>query len=243
VAANNVYAHVPDINDFTRGIKALLKPRGTVTLEFPHLLKLVEHCQFDTIYHEHFSYLSLRVVQRIFAAAGLRVFDVQLLPTHGGSLRVYGCHQEDSRFEEPSVAHVLRSEAAAGLEAREVYLSFQERTHHIKNDLLLFLLQQKRLGKKLAAYGAAAKGNTLLNFAGVRPDLLPFVCDAAPSKQGKYLPGSRIPIVSPETLKTQRLDYLLILPWNISQEIVEQNKLLEENDTQFVVAVPQLRML
>ena len=243
VAANNVYAHVPDINDFTSGIKALLKPGGTITLEFPHLLQLVKHCQFDTIYHEHFSYLSLRVVQHIFAAAGLRVFDVELLSTHGGSLRVFGCHQEDSRLEESTVEKVLRSESSAGLEDREVFASFQERAHRIKNDLIFFLLEQKRLGKKVAAYGAAAKGNTLLNFAGIRPDLLAYVCDAAPSKQGKYLPGSRIPIVSPETLQAQRPDYLLILPWNISAEIKQQNSELAKYGTTFITAIPRIKRI
>lgn len=244
VVGNNVYAHVPDINDFTRGLKAILKPDGIVTLEFPHLMQLLEHCQFDTIYHEHFSYFSLYTVRRIFAAAGLRVFDVQLLPTHGGSLRVFGCHYNDnSRPDEPSVIQLLQHEALVGLQEKEIYRTFQRRVDQLKDNLLFFLLQQKRMGKLVIGYGAAAKGNTLLNYAGVRPDLLPFVCDAAPSKQGKFLPGSRIPIVSPDAFKTQQPDYLLILPWNIMREITEQNHRMAKNGTKFVVAVPQLRIV
>lgn len=242
IIGNNVYAHVPDINDFTLGLKALLKPGGTISLEFPHLMELLKHCQFDTIYHEHFSYFSLNTVQRIFAFAGLRVFDVQQLPTHGGSLRVFGCHEHDERPEDPSVKKLLRVEDTFGLKNKEMYTEFQARVNEIKNNLLLFLLQQQREGKKVAAYGAAAKGNTLLNYAGIRPDLLPFVCDAAPSKQGKFLPGSRIPIYSPDELKMRRPDYLLVLPWNLVQEIKDQNQALAKQGTQFVTAVPYLHL-
>jgi SAM-dependent methyltransferase len=243
VIGNNVYAHVPDINDFTRGLKAVLKPGGTLTLEFPHLLQLVKNCQFDTIYHEHFSYLSLYTVQRIFIEAGLRIFDVQVLETHGGSLRIFGCHANGLRPESQVVGQLLQQEIAHRLQEKETYQSFQKRVNRIKDDLLLFLLEKKRSGKVVGAYGAAAKGNTLLNYAGVRPDLLPFVCDAAPSKQGKYLPGSRIPIFSPSVLRKQRPDYLLILPWNIAEEVIQQNKDLTTDGTEFVVGVPQLRLI
>jgi len=240
IVGNNVYAHVPDINDFTRGLKAALKPGGTITLEFPHLMQLIEHCQFDTIYHEHFSYLSLYTVKRIFESAGLRVFDVEELPTHGGSLRVYGCHTEDERKETSAVATLLAAEHRRGLQTLTPYVSFQARAEGIKDDLLEFLIEQKRAGKKVAAYGAAAKGNTLLNFAGIKPDLLPFVCDAAPAKQGKYLPGSHIPIRAPSALMDFAPDYLLILPWNIADEVRAQNAALAARGTQFVTAVPRL---
>jgi SAM-dependent methyltransferase len=240
IIGNNVYAHVPDINDFTAGLKAALKPGGTITLEFPHLLQLIEQTQFDTIYHEHFSYLSLHTVQRIFAAQGLRVCDVEQLPTHGGSLRVYGVHQDDVRSESPSIRQVLTDEARVGLRDLPVYQGFQPRADRVKDDLLAYLLEQKRAGRTIAAYGAAAKGNTLLNYAGVKPDLLPFVCDAAPSKQGKYLPGSHIPILPPAVLTERRPDDLLILPWNIADEVRDQLSDLMAQGTRFVTAVPEL---
>jgi SAM-dependent methyltransferase len=243
ILGNNVYAHVPDINDFTAGLKAALKPGGTITLEFPHLLRLIEQTQFDTIYHEHFSYLSLYTVCRIFAAAGLRVWDVEQLPTHGGSLRVFGCHADDPRPETPTVSAMVRKEAAAGLRNQDTYRQFQARAETIKHDLLRFLIEQKRAGKTVAAYGAAAKGNTLLNFSGVRPDLLPFVCDAAASKQGKYLPGSRIPIVAPEMLAQRKPDYVLILPWNIAEEVRTQQQRIRDWGGRFVVAIPRLTTL
>lgn len=242
IAGNNVYAHVPDINDFTRGLKAALKPGGTITLEFPHLLQLIEHTQFDTIYHEHFSYLSLYTVARIFATAGLRVYDVEELPTHGGSLRVYGCHVEDARPTMAAVTELLEREVSSGLRELATYQGFQARAERAKDDLLLFLIEQKRVGKTVAAYGAAAKGNTLLNFAGVRSDLLPYVCDAAPAKQGKFMPGSHIPILPPSVLAEQRPDYLLILPWNITDEVKTQNAALAAQGVRFVVAVPRLRI-
>ena len=242
IAGNNVYAHVPDINDFTRGLKAALKPGGVVILEFPHLMRLIEQAQFDTIYHEHFSYLSLYTVSRIFAAAGLRVWKVEELPTHGGSLRVWGCHT-DGPFElDTSVDALLGEETRRGLQRLETYLAFQPRAERIKNDLLTFLIAQKRAGKTVAAYGAAAKGNTLLNYAGVKPDLISFICDAAEAKQGKFMPGSHIPILPPETLFDRRPDYLLILPWNIAAEVQQQNARLAEMGTKFVTAVPRLEV-
>jgi hypothetical protein len=242
IAGNNVYAHVPDINDFTRGLKAALKAGGTISQEFPHLMRLLENTQFDTIYHEHFSYLSLFTVVRIFKSSGLRVFDVEELPTHGGSLRVYGCHSEDARQVSPAVSEILSEEARRGLQMLITYQSFQAQADRVKDDLLSFLIQQKRAGKTVAAYGAAAKGNTLLNYSGVKPDLLPFVCDAAVAKQGKFMPGSHIPILSPTALAVRRPDYLLIFPWNIAAEVRKQNAWLAELGTKFVIAVPQLEI-
>ncbi len=243
IAGNNVYAHVPDINDFTRGLKAALKPNGTITLEFPHLMNLIEHTQFDTVYHEHFSYLSLYTVERIFSAAGLRIWDVEQLPTHGGSLRIYGCHSEDERVSNPSVSTLLSEESKRGLQTLATYQIFQARANKVKDELLNFLLKQKFAGKKVVAYGAAAKGNTLLNYAGVKPDLLPFVCDAAEAKQGKYMPGSHIPISPPEALAKSLPDYVLILPWNISAEVKHQNSALALQGVKFVTAVPELSII
>ena len=242
IIGNNVFAHVPDINDFTAGLKAALKPRGTITLEFPHLMRLIEHTQFDTVYHEHFSYLSLYTVDRIFKVAGLRVRDVEELPTHGGSLRVYGCHDEDAGQASPTVYAMLAEERRRGLQELVSYRGFQVEADRVKDDLLAFLIEQKRANKKVAAYGAAAKGNTLLNYAGVKPDLLPFVCDAAAAKQGKFLPGSHIPILAPTALIEQRPDYLLILPWNIAAEVKQQNAELSGLGTKFVTAVPKLEI-
>ncbi len=239
----NVYAHVPDINDFTAGLKAALKPAGTITLEFPHILRLIEHSQFDTVYHEHFSYLSLHTVSRIFVSSGLRVWDVEELLTHGGSLRVYGCHADDARATTQAVTHLLEEELRRGLRDLITYRDFQPRADRVKNDFTAFLIEQKRVGNSVAAYGAAAKGNTLLNYAGIKPDLLPYVCDAAPSKQGKYLPGSHIPIVSPAVLRERKPDYVLILPWNIGDEVLAQHGYVKEWSAQFVVAVPELRII
>lgn len=242
IIGNNVYAHVPDINDFTRGLAALLKPEGVITLEFPHLLRLIEGCQFDTIYHEHFSYLSLHAVERIFAAAGLKVYDVEELPTHGGSLRVYGCHSESAPKVTHAVIRLLEKEKRGGLLRLETYNGFQARAKRVRDDFLAFLLEQKRAGKKVAGYGAAAKGNTLLNFAGVKPDLLPFVCDAAPSKQNKNLPGSHIPIRHPDALAAAAPDYVVILPWNITDEVVAPNGALAAKGTRFVTFIPEMRI-
>ncbi|UZR28719.1 class I SAM-dependent methyltransferase [Methylococcus mesophilus] len=241
ILGNNVYAHVPDINDFTAGLKAALKPGGTITLEFPHLMRLIEHRQFDTVYHEHFSYLSLYTVSRIFAAAGLRVWDVEELDTHGGSLRVYGCHAADSRRDSETVAALIAEEERRGLRQRVTYAGFQAQADRVKDDLLGFLIEQKRTGKRVAAYGAAAKGNTLLNYAGVKPDLLPCVCDAAPSKQGKFLPGSHIPILPPSVLAELKPEWVLILPWNIADEVMAQQSLIQQWGGRFVTAVPELR--
>ena len=242
ILGNNVYAHVPDINDFTRGMKAALKSGGTITLEFPHLMRLIEQNQFDTVYHEHFSYLSLFTVGRIFESAGLRVFDVEELPTHGGSLRVYGCHAEEARPTTEAVTTLLGEEERRGMRAIALYSNFQAKAEKVKNDALTFLLQAKREGKTVAAYGAAAKGNTLLNFAGVKPDLLPFVCDAATAKQNKFMPGSHIPILHPDEIAQRRPDYVMILPWNIAAEVRQQLASLAEQGTKFVTAVPELQI-
>lgn len=243
ILGNNVYAHVPDINDFTSGLKTSLKPGGTVTLEFPHLMRLLEFCQFDTVYHEHFSYLSLFSVSRIFARAGLRVYDVEELPTHGGSLRVYGCHAADTQAISPSVEAMLAEENHRGMHSLEIYQAFQSRANRVKDDLLLFLIEQKRAGRKVAGYGAAAKGCTLLNYAGIKTDLLSYVCDAAPSKQGKYLPGTHIPILHPDVIRERKPDIVLILPWNIRQEVMQQMAYVRDWGGSFAVAVPSIDVL
>jgi 2-polyprenyl-3-methyl-5-hydroxy-6-metoxy-1,4-benzoquinol methylase len=244
VAANNVLAHVPDINDFVAGFAILLKPSGVATFEFPHLLQLVQQCQFDTIYHEHFSYLSLTAVQRIFAVNGLTVFDVQELPTHGGSLRVFARRTNGlERPSTPAVADLLAHEAAAGMGHAAFYQDLQPQALRIKRELLTFLLQAQAQGRKVAAYGAAAKGNTLLNFAGVRSDLLPYVVDKNPAKQGQFLPGSRIPIVDEAHLRSHRPDVVLILPWNLQTEVAQQLAYIQEWGGQLAVAVPQFTLL
>ncbi len=241
-AANNVLAHVPDINDFVAGFARVLKPQGVATFEFPHLANLVEQCQFDTVYHEHFSYLSLTVVNAIFERNGLSVFDVEELPTHGGSLRVYAQRRGAGRAVEPSVAALLAREAAAGVSTEAYYRGFQQRADCIKDDLLRFLIEAKRDGKRVAAYGAAAKGNTLLNYAGIRSNLLPWVVDRNPAKQGKYLPGSRIPIVDESRLRDERPDYVVILPWNLRNEVIEQLQYVREWGGRYVWAVPALEV-
>lgn len=241
IAGNNVYAHVPDIDDFTAGLGAALKPEGVITLEFPHLMRLVEFRQFDTVYHEHFSYLSLLVVARIFAAHGLRIFDAEELPTHGGSLRVYGCRDGAGHVETPAVAALLAEERRRGMDGAAFYEGFQAEADAVKDGLLRFLLECKAKGRRVAGYGAAAKGNTLLNYAGVRPDLLPFVCDAAPAKIGRFLPGSRIPILAPDALAETRPDVVLILPWNIAAEVRAQLAPLAAKGTTFATAVPEMR--
>lgn len=243
ILGNNVFAHVPDINDFTTGLKTALKPGGTITLEFPHLMRLIEHTQFDTVYHEHFSYLSLYSVSQIFARAGLRVCDVEELPTHGGSLRVYGCHAEDGRLIADAVPALLAEELSRGMRSLDIYQAFQSQADRVKDDLLLYLIEQKRAGKRVAAYGAAAKGCTLLNYADVKTDLLPYVCDAAPSKQGKYLPGTHIPILHPDELRIRKPDIVLILPWNIQTEIMQQMAHVREWGGKFAVAVPSITVL
>lgn len=234
VIANNVLAHVPDINDFISGIALLLKPYGRASIEFPHLLKLLQYNQFDTIYHEHYSYLSLQVVAKIASDAGLEVIEVEELTTHGGSLRVWLSHK-DAFSITPSVSKILLAEKHACLQSLEAYVGFQNRAESIKNQLIEFLLQTNKDGKRVYAYGAAAKGNTLINYAGVRSDLLPAVADRAPSKQGKFLPGSHIPIIHPDHLEKLSPDMLLVLPWNLISEI--KNQLPQY---QLVTAIPKI---
>ena len=242
-AANNVLAHVPDINDFVAGFAALLKPQGVATFEFPHLLRLIAENQFDTIYHEHFSYLSLTAVSLIFARNGLTLFDVAELPTHGGSLRVFAQRTDAGKHSPtPRVANMLAREGAAGMTTKDYYAGFQRRANAAKDAFLAFLIEAKKSGKKVAAYGAAAKGNTFLNYAGVRPDLLPWVIDRNPAKQGKYLPGSRIVIVDEARLRTERPEYVVILPWNLRAEVMEQLGYIGEWGGRFVTAIPELRV-
>jgi SAM-dependent methyltransferase len=242
-AANNVLAHVPEINDFVAGFAVLLKPAGVATFEFPHLLNLVEKNQFDTIYHEHYSYLSLTAVNTIFAANELTVFDVEELPTHGGSLRLYAQRSDaGQRGISANVAALRAREAAAGMTTAAFYAGFQAKTDQVKNDLLRFLLEAKRSGKSVAGYGAAAKGNTLLNYAGVRPDLLPYVVDRNPAKQDKFLPGCRLPIVAEDEIKRTQPDYVLILPWNLRTEVMGQLAYIREWGGQFVTAVPSIEV-
>ena len=242
IAANNVLAHVPDINDFVSGFAALLKPQGVATFEFPHLLRMVQEGQFDTVYHEHYSYLSLTAVSRIFTANGLSVFDVEHLGTHGGSLRVFAQRLDTGKHAvSAEVARTLDEEQRAGVATRDFYARFQQQAERVKNDLLAFLVELRRGGKRIAAYGAAAKGNTLLNFAGVRPDLLPYVVDLNPAKQDKYLPGSHIPIVAEARLHEDRPEYILILPWNLKTEVSEQLAYARhEWGAKLVTAIPSL---
>lgn len=243
IAANNVLAHVPDLNDFVRGIALLLKPSGVATFEFPHLAQLIAGHQFDTIYHEHFSYLSLLAVERVAAANGLQVFDVEELPTHGGSLRVFCCREEGLRRERtPAVDALLARERESGLGQDSGYAGFQLAAEKVKNEFLGFLLDARRRGLTVAGYGAAAKGNTLLNFAGVRSDLLAFVVDRNPAKQGRFLPGSRIAVLAEEALRQQRPDYIVILPWNLREEVIVQLAYAREWGARFVTAVPALAL-
>jgi SAM-dependent methyltransferase len=244
IAANNVLAHVPEINDFVGGFARLLKPTGVATFEFPHLLRMVEQSQFDTAYHEHYSYLSLTAVDTIFERAGLSVFDVEELPTHGGSLRVYAQRRDTGvQAVGPAVDRMRRLEIDAGMRSDVFYRGFQRRAERVKDDLLTFLLDARRSGLKVGAYGAAAKGNTLLNFAGVRPDLLPWVVDRNPAKQGKFMPGSRIPILGPEAIARQLPDRILILPWNLRDEIVGELEYVRQWGGKFVVVVPRFELL
>ena len=240
IVANNVLAHVPDINDFVAGFAVALAPEGVITVEFPHLLELVTQHQFDTVYHEHFSYFSLQTVRQIFAAHGLRVWDVERLPTHGGSLRVWAVHQQNCHAETPAVAALMAEEAKAGMGDDAFYQGFQQQADAVKDACLSFLLEQRRAGRKVAAYGAAAKGNTLLNYAGVKRDLLPYVVDASPHKQGQFLPGSHIPVVAEARLREHRPDYVAILPWNLREEISEQLSYIRAWGGRFVTFVPRL---
>lgn len=244
IAANNVLAHVPDINDFVSGFQRLLQPNGVATFEFPHLLRMVQENQFDTAYHEHYSYLSLTAVARIFADNGLDIFDVEELPTHGGSLRVYAQRADTGRQVQASaVDALLYQEITAGMRNPVFYANFQQAAEKVKDDLLAFLIDAKRRGLRVGAYGAAAKGNTLLNFAGVRPDLLPYAVDRNPAKQGRFMPGSRIPIVSEEHLMADKPDILLILPWNLRDEVITQLAAARQWDGKFMVAVPALEIV
>ncbi|KAF2393527.1 class I SAM-dependent methyltransferase [Pseudomonas frederiksbergensis] len=244
MAANNVLAHVPDINDFLGGFATLLKPTGVATFEFPQLLTLMAGQQFDTLYHEHYSYLSLTAVQTLCVRNGLEVFDVSQLSTHGGSLRVFVQRSDGERREvQPAVQQQLQAELAAGVKTPEYYATLAPAAERIKHELLRFLLQAKAEGKRVVGYGAAAKGNTLLNYAGVKPDLLAWVADANPHKQGKYLPGSRIPIVSPAQIDLEKPDYVLVLPWNLLHEVSQQLAQVREWDGRFVIAVPELTVL
>lgn len=241
IAANNVLAHVPDINGFVKGFARLLKPQGVATFEFPHLLRMVQERQFDTAYHEHYSYLSLTAVERIFACNGLAVFDVEQLPTHGGSLRIFAQRSDSGKQEiSPNVAVLRKVEAEAGMTVPGFYSGFQDKAEKVKDDLLVFLINAKRQGLNVAAYGAAAKGNTLLNFAGVRPDLLPYIVDRNPAKQGKFMPGSRIPIVDEMHLKARKPDRIVILPWNLRAEVMGQLGYVHDWGGQFMTAVPML---
>lgn len=243
MVANNVLAHVPDINGFVSGFATLLKPHGVATFEFPHLLQMMAQNQFDTAYHEHYSYLSLTAVQRIFKANGLTVFDVQELPTHGGSLRVLAQRSDSgTRVVQDSVPTMLSSESQAGLTRSGAYTAFQRKAEAVKDGLLTFLLQAKQQGLRVGAYGAAAKGNTLLNFAGVRPDLLPYVVDRSPGKQGKFMPGSRIPIFAPDHLWAQRPDVVLILPWNLKDEVMASCCGIRDWGGRFLISVPTLEV-
>lgn len=243
IAANNVLAHVPFINDFVSGFTTLLKPQGVATFEFPHLLNMVQLNQFDTVYHEHFSYLSFTTVKTIFEYNGLSVFDVEELPTHGGSLRVYAQKADTGKHEvSERVASLLAKEANAGISQPNFYQTFQGQAENVKNDLLRFLLKAKENGKTVAGYGAAAKGNTLLNFAGVKPDLLPYIVDRNPAKQNKFMPGSHIPILNEQQLKTDKPNYVIILPWNLKDEVIKQLDYIREWGGEFVVAVPKLEV-
>lgn len=245
IVGNNVFAHVPDINDFSAGLKAALKPGGVISLEFPHLLRLIEQAQFDTVYHEHFSYLSLGSTERILGAQGLKVFDVEQLPTHGGSLRVFGAHADDpSKTRAAAVDAVLAEEESAGLNGREIYQSFQPRIDKIRDDFLGFLIEQREAGSKVAGYGAAAKGNTLLNYCGIRGnDPIEFVADLSPHKQGRFLPGSHIPVVAPERIDEEKPDFIVIFPWNLRDEIVGQLEHARRWGARFVTAIPELAIL
>jgi SAM-dependent methyltransferase len=239
IVANNVLAHVPQLNDFIAGMAHLLKPEGVVTLEFPHLPRLVEGMQFDTIYHEHYSYFSFATGERVLAAHGLRAFDVESLPTHGGSLRVYACRAAASHPTSPAVARLKQIEHGGSYDQRSVYAAFGRKVYALKRDLLSFLIARKKAGRSLAAYGAAAKGNTLLNFLGVRSDFIDFVVDRNPGKQGRFLPGSRIPVLSPDAIAERRPDDLIILAWNLRDEIMQQMAGIRAWGGRFVVLIPE----
>jgi len=243
LVGNNVLAHVPNLNDFVTGMKIILKPDGIITMEFPHLLELMKGNQFDTIYHEHFSYFSLMTVEKVFSSQGLRLFDVERLPTHGGSIRIFACHAGDSRPVNTRVESLKAIELEAGLNNIDTYRSFSEQVREAKRKILEFLIRAGREGKKIVGYGAPAKGNTLLNYCGIRTDFIEFTVDRSPHKQGRFLPGSHIPILVPEAILERKPDYILILPWNIKDEIVQQLSHVAQWGGKFVVPIPELRVL
>ncbi len=243
IIANNVFGHIPDINDFVAGMKILLKPGGTITIEIPHFMRLMEFNQFDTIYHEHYCYHTLQSDTRIFTAHGLRLFDVEELPTHGGSTRMYVCHADDPRPVSARVHALMRVEHERGLDEMATYEAFGEKVRETKRKLLLFLIEAKRAGKTIAGYGAPGKGNTLLNYCGIRSDFVEYVVDRNPYKQGKFLPGSRIPIYAPDKLVETKPDYILILPWNIKEEVMQQMAHVRDWGGKFVVPIPEVRIL
>lgn len=241
IIGNNVLAHVPDLNDFVKGLKILLKPTGLITMEFPHLLQLMESNQFDTIYHEHFSYFSFLAVEQVFARHGMKLFDVEELPTHGGSLRIYACHDQDESKSTQSRARDLKvKEQRAGFGELKHYLSFAPKVEATKRKLLSFLISAKQEGKRVVGYGAPAKGNTLLNYCGVRTDLMDYTVDRSPHKQGHFLPGVHIPIYAPEQIRQTRPDYVLILPWNLKDEVIQQMAFIREWGGKFVVPIPEV---
>jgi hypothetical protein len=239
---NNVLAHVPQINDFVAGMKVALNPGGTITMEFPHLLRLIDESQWDTIYHEHFSYLSWLTVREVFAAHGLRLFDVEELPTHGGSLRIYGAHADDPREETERARELLERELAAGLDRLETYTAFGEQVKGDKLDILAFLIELRRDGQRIAGYGAPAKGNTMLNYCGVGTEIVEFTCDLNPHKQDHLLPGTHIPIRSPDAIRAERPDVVLILPWNLREEIIDQLSFIREWGGRFAARAPALTL-
>jgi len=241
---NNVLAHVPDIVDIVKGIKIILKPQGVVTIEFPHLMQLVDNNQFDTIYHEHFSYLSFYSVKQIFEAQGLEMFDVEEIPTHGGSLRIYAKHKEDnSKIVSENVSQLINKEIAKGINTLTYYEDFGQKVSKVKLDFLDFLIQQKRNNKKVAGYGAAAKGNTLLNFCGIKNDMIDFVVDRNPAKQNMFLPASHIPVYAEAALKVNKPDYIIIFPWNLKVEVIEQLSYAREWGAKFVIPIPYLEII
>jgi SAM-dependent methyltransferase len=241
---NNVLAHVPKLNDFVKGIKTLLKPNGVITMEFPHLYRLMERNQFDTIYHEHFSYLSFFTVEKIFAYHGLTLFDVEELESHGGSIRIFGCHIENTNFEISSHVDKLREkELSNGFDKLETYFSFTDKVKETKRAILEFLIQVKRQKKSVVGYGAPGKGNTLLNYCGIRQDFLDYTVDRSPHKQGRFTPGTRIPIYHPDKIKETKPDYLFILPWNLKKEIIEQMAFIREWGGKFVIPIPTVEVI
>jgi len=240
---NNVLAHVPDLNDFVKGMQILLNPEGVVTMEFPHLMRLMDENQFDTIYHEHFSYFSFKTVQQVFVKHGLRIFDVEELQTHGGSLRIYACHLNDQTKETSSVVIDLESvENEAGFGELDIYLAFKEKVNATKRQILEFLISAKREKKSIAGYGAPAKGNTLLNYCGIRTDFIDYAVDRSPHKQNLFLPGTHIPVFHPDNIKQTRPDYVVILPWNLKDEIMAQMAHIREWNGQFVTLIPDVKI-